>query len=270
MMVPRTVVLVIVLVVLLALPAMAQNVRMNATGGAFATTSVDETASFNNPAGLPLLDTFGMNLSPWPSRASANILVDGPDDLDAFSAFYAGRAADNSYGWGAGYISTDNGADSDAFSVGYGHNLDNGFTVGASLYHESWETAADDGDSTSFDLGAMYRRALPLNTWRAGLWLEDVADEYGGPFFHAGAAVELPAGVDVAASIFDITDEVDTVVASGAEWSVPLTSLIVRAGSNDGDFSAGLGYRWTNFEVGLAWSEAEGDDQILAGVTGCF
>jgi len=274
----RTIVLAIVVMGLVALPASAQTPRMDATGGGFAGTSVDETASYFNPAGLPLLQTFGTNLSPWPSRASANVLVDGPEDFNQFSAFYAGRASNNANGWGAGYIRSDNHFEEDAFSLGYGHNLDNGFTVGVSLFHQSWDfeaidteqNGALDDDATSFDLGAIYRRELPMNVWRFGLWLEDVADEYGGPFVHVGAAVELPAGVDIGATIFDLTDEGDTTLGIGAEWEVPMSPFIVRAGNHDGDFSAGAAYRWSNFEFGVSWIDLEDDEWITAGATGCF
>ncbi|MFW6438035.1 MAG: hypothetical protein ACOCZ7_03380 [Armatimonadota bacterium] len=261
----RTLALVIAVVAILALPAFAQNPRQDATAGAFSAVSVDETASFNNPAGLPLLQTFGTNVSPWPSRASLNALLDGPAGVDQYSAFYAGRAADNSKGWGAGWGHADNGTDMDILSLGYGQRVGEGLTAGASVFHVS-----NGDDTTSFDLGGIYRREIALNAWRFGLWTEDIADEYGGPFLHLGAAVELPAGVDVAATYFDATDEVDSMLSLGAEWDVPMTQFIVRAGNADGDFTAGAAYQWTNFEFGVAWMEAEGDDWFTAGVTGCF
>jgi hypothetical protein len=276
----RTTVLVIAALAILAMPAFAQTPRQNATGGGFAAVSVDETASVNNPAGLPLLQTFGTQISPWPSRASINALVDGPDDYNEYSAFYAGRAADNSSGWGAGYGRSENGFEADAFSLGYGMSLNDGITVGASLFHESWDSdntiieseqnGVIDDDQTSFDIGAMYRKEMALNTWRFGLVAEDLADEYGGPFFHVGAGVELPAGVDVAATIFDLSDEIDTTLGIGAEWEVPMSPVVVRAGNFDGDFSAGAAYRWTNFSLDVAWIDGEVDDWFTAGVTGCF
>jgi len=261
----RTFALVIALVAIVALPAFAQTPRQNATGGAFAAVSVDETASFNNPAGLPLLQTFGTNISPWPSRASINALVDGPDNYDEYSAFYAGRAADHANGWGASWGHAENGSDVDMFTLGYGQRVGEGLTAGASVYHVS-----NGDDTTSFDLGGIYRREIAMNAWRFGLWAEDVADEYGGPFFHVGAAVELPAGVDVAATYFDVSDEVDSFLSIGAEWDVPMTPFIVRAGSADGDLTAGAAYRWTNFEFGVSWMDANNDDFFTAGVTGCF
>ncbi|MFO8079516.1 MAG: hypothetical protein R6V07_04330 [Armatimonadota bacterium] len=261
----RTILAAIVVVAIMAVPAFAQTPRMNATGGGFTAVSIDETASLFNPAGLPNLRTFGTNLSPWPSRASANLLIDGPGDLDQFSAFYAGRAADNSKGWGAAYSHTDNGADIDQISLGYGQEFGDNFTAGASLFHVS-----NGDDNTSFDLGGMYQRDIALNTWRFGLWVEDVVDEYGGPFFHAGAAVELPAGVDIAATFFDVSDEVDSKLGIGAEWAVPMTDFIVRGGNIDGDFTAGAAYQWSNFEFGVSWMDTDPDDMITAGVTGCF
>jgi hypothetical protein len=283
----RTTVLVVVVAALLAMPAFAQTPRQDATGAGFGGVSVDETASFNNPAGLPMLQTFGTNVSPWPSRASINALVDGPDDLDQYSAFYAGRAADNSKGWGAGYLRSENSFEVDAFSLGYGQMVGDNLSVGASLFHSSIDSATSsidsattpatatapmttDDDATSFDLAAMYRKEVALNTWRFGLWFEDIADEYGGPFVHVGAGVELPAGVDVAATLYDVSDEADSFLGIGAEWEVPMSQAIVRAGNVDGDFTAGLGYQWTNFEISASWVEADPDDLISLGVTGCF
>jgi len=273
----RTTALLVVLVAIVALPAMAQTPRMDATGYGFAAVSVDETASFNNPAGLPLLDTFGTRISPWPSRASLNFLADGPDDLSQMSAFYAGRAADNANGWGVGYIGSENGFDSDDYSLGYGQQVGNGLTVGASVFYQTWdapmltEQNGNDDSATSFDLGAIYRREMALNAWRFGLWVEDVADEYGGPLFHVGAAVELPAGVQVGATLYDLTDEFDSWVGIGAEWAVPMSPAVVRVGSADGELSAGAGWRFQNFEINAAWTEVDGgDDMITAGATGCF
>lgn len=274
----RTMLVVIVVVAVVALPAVAQTPRMDATGGGFAGTSVDETGSFNNPAGLPLLQTFGTQISPWPSRASLNALVDGPDDYNMYSAFYAGRSADNNSGWGAAYMRSENGYEEDSFSLGYGQQVGDGLTAGASLFYQSWDSDAlqveqvgdMDDDLLSFDIGAIYRKQMPMNTWRFGLWVEDLADEYGGPFFNVGAAVELPAGVDIAATAFDLSDEVDSVFGVGAEWEVPMSPVVVRAGNFDGDFSAGGSYRWTNFSLDLAWIDGENDDWFTAGVTGCF
>ncbi|MFW5866772.1 MAG: hypothetical protein ACOCX2_03080 [Armatimonadota bacterium] len=267
----RTTVLMIAVVALVAMPAfafeglMAQTPRMDATGGAFTSVSVDETASSNNPAGLPLLQTFGTTVSPWPSRASLNVLVDGPADIDMYSAFYAGRSSDNTTGWGATYSHLENDADTDNLALGYGQRIGEGLTAGLAVAHMS-----NGDDATSFNLGGIYRREIALNAWRFGLLARDLADEYGGPFVDLGAAVELPVGVDVAATLFDVTDEVDSRLAIGAEWDVPMTEFIVRAGNNDGDFSAGAAYQWSNFELGVAWMDRANDDWFTAGVTGSF
>ncbi|MGI5817025.1 MAG: hypothetical protein ACOX9R_02890 [Armatimonadota bacterium] len=265
MTVPRTIVLSIVLVAILAIPAIAQTPRMDGTGYGFAATAVDETASFNNPAGLPHLETFGTTVSPWPSRASLNVLVDGPGDLDQFSGLYAARETDRASGWGVGWIHTDNGADMDSFALAYGRSFGEGLSAGLALNHMT-----NGSDATSFDLGALYRQQLPMHNWRFGLVVQDIADEYGGPFLNVGAAVELPAGVDVGATFFDISDEIDRIFAIGAEWNVPMTPLLVRGGAFDGDLTLGAGYRWGNFEVSVAWMDADESDMWTAGVTGSF
>ncbi len=269
----RTCVLIVAIAALIAAPAFAQTPRQDATGGGFAAVSIDETASSNNPAGLPQLHTFGTEISPWPTRASINALVDGPDDSSRYSGFYAGRAADHSSGWGAALQHMDNATDTDALSVGYGQEIRSGFTAGASVQYQSRDDDDPDtdlDDTTSFDLGALYRKELPMNTWRFGLVVEDVADEYGGPFYNVGAAVELPMGVNIGATAYDLTDEGDSRFAVGAEWDMPMSDVIVRAGNHDGDFSAGVGYQWLNFELSTAWVDGDDDDWITAGVAGCF
>ena len=277
MAVTRSTALLVVLAALVALPAFAQTPFHEATGYGFAGVSVDETASYHNPAGLPLLETFGMNVSPWPSRASLNAVIDGPEGYNEFSAFYAGRDSDRASGWGAGYISAENGFDEDSFSLGYGQRAGENLTIGASIFYQSLEFEANpvqaggDDDTLSVDLGAMYRRQIALNDWRFGLWLEDISDEYGGPFVQVGAAVQLPAGVEIGATLWDLTDEHDTWLGLGVEWDVPNSGLILRGGAADGDLSLGAAYQFTNFEVGLSFADTDGsDDFITAGVTGSF
>lgn len=284
----RTAVCIVAVVAIVALPALAQSssmagtARMQASGFGFSAISVDETGAFNNPAGLPNLQTFGTDLSPWPTRASLNALVEGPGDHKMYSGLYAGRAPDHMNGWGAGYVRSDNAAESDTLGLGYGHNLGQGLTVGANVVHQSWdmgggdhmdvEQNGGDDDFTTFDLAAMYRKELPANTWRFGLVVNDITDDFdiGGPLFDIGAAVELPTGLDIGATIFDVTDEMDSTLAIGAEWDLPLSPVVVRAGNNDGDFSFGAGYRWMNFEAAVSWADTEVDDSIMASVIGCF
>ena len=83
--------------------------------------------------------------------------------------------------------------------------------------------------------------------------------------------MQLPAGVEIGATLWDLTDEHDTWLGLGVEWDVPNSGLILRGGAADGDLSLGAAYQFTNFEVGLSFADTDGsDDFITAGVTGSF
>lgn len=259
--------LAVALLALLATPLMAQTARTTAMGGGLSAAPDDETSHMTNPAGLPYLSTFGMDLSPWPTRASATVAIDSPSGTDYFAGSLAARDEAQVSGWGASY-QNDGPLGDNAFAVGYGRQLGPaGFSGGISLTH-----ATNGSDTTMFGFGLMYRHELPLQTWRVGLMVNDLADEAkaGGPRFDLGAAVQLPEGVLAAATIFDITDEIDTQVGVGLEWPIPMSPVTLRGGLYDSDLSLGAGYRWNNFDLSLSWTDADGGDFTLLSATGCF
>jgi len=254
----------------------ATDARVFAMGGVRAGLANGASSFLDNPAGLPDVDTFGLRLSPWPMIVSGSTTLDA--DVDTWSVLGAGRNQAGTQGLGAGFWHASGaGWDSDFIGAGYGLDLFGPDTaLGIAVIREDRTTtmlpeANGDGDATVFNVGVMKRISDPINSWRVGLVARDVTDEWGnGPTFDLGASVDLPAGLLVAADLVDLTDEVDSHLNLGAQWAVPLTSVLVRAGLADGDLTAGLGYRVSGLEFSAGWADFEGGDEFQVSATGCF
>ena len=231
----------------------------------FARVGVADGASAftDNPAGLPHLQTFGLRVSPWPSRLAGTATF---NDESSYGAHYAARNAAGSMGWGAGIWHTEAG---DTDSIGGGIGGDIGvwdLTGGVAVVNRQ-----NGDDLTVMDLGLMKEFSLPLNTWRAGVVARDVTDEMGsGTIFDIGASVKLPTGLLLAADITDVTDEVASAVNLGVECPIPLTGITLRGGLADGDLTIGAGYTIANWELTAGWLNLDSGEQAVVGVTGCF
>lgn len=276
---PLTVVVVVVLLAALVTAAAASeatDARVLAMGGVRAGLANGASSFLDNPAGLPDVDTFGLRLSPWPMIVSGSTTLDA--DVDMWSVLGAGRNQAGTQGVGAGFWhASAPGWDADFIGAGYGLDLFGPDTaLGIAVIHQDRTSTVTpvqngDGDATVFNLGVMKRLSDPVNTWRVGLVARDVTDEWGnGPTFDLGASVDLPAGLLVAADLVDLTDEVDSRVNLGAQWAIPLTSVLVRAGLADGDLTAGVGYRVSGFELSAGWADFAGGDEFQVSATGCF
>ncbi|MGD9497440.1 MAG: hypothetical protein AB7Y46_14160 [Armatimonadota bacterium] len=273
-------VLVVVLVGLLATSAWAQfpDARVMGMGNARVGVANGASAFADNPAGLPFVNTFGMDLSLWPVNASANMMVNSDDD--SFSLLGSAHNPERTMGAGAGFWRMDSGNwEITNLGVGVGAELGAaGLTGGLSVVYQDRDysgpppTPTDvDDESATVNIGLMKRFEGPLNAWRFGLLLNDVTDEAPGDItIDLGASVQLPVGVLVAADLVDITDEFDTDLNVGAEWLVPMTDITVRAGFSDDDLTLGAGYTWMNWQVNGAWMDSDSDDEAVVGVVGCF
>lgn len=240
--------------------------RVFAMGGVRAGLANGASAFLDNPAGLPDVNTFGPRLSPWPVIVSGTTSLDA--DVDVWSVLGAVHNTARTQGVGGGiWHASGAGSDTDFFGAGYGFDLWGPATsLGVSVVRQD-----GNGSATVFNVGVMQRIEDPINTWRIGLVARDVTDEWGnGPTFDLGASVDLPGGLLVAADLVDLTDEVDSRVNLGAQWNLPLTSLILRAGSADGDLTAGVGYRIGGLEISGAWADFDGGDEFQVSATGCF
>ncbi len=284
----RKMMLVVMVVALVALVSVAAHAGARAFSGArtlgMGLTRVglagSSTAFIDNPGALPTVQTWGMSLSPWPARVTGTATIDSESGSDRYSIAGSARNTAGTQGFGAGWASIDAAySDTDIFSVGYGAELCLcGLMCGLSANYQSWESSGSMGpeqlgsnDNTWFDIGLFKQYSLPLNTWSIGLVARDITDEFGsGPTFDVGASVQLPTGLVLAADLVDVSDEVNSVLNLGAEWPLPLSPVVVRAGLADGDFTAGAGYRFGNWEIGAAWADFDWGDETVVSATGCF
>jgi len=257
------------LIALVAVPALAQNVRTTAMGETGVGLADDSDATFYNPAGLPWVNTqdaAGYD-GAWSGTASAVVAVDA--DWDRLGISYAGHSADMRQGIGACYSFWDfNGSDVSTLAVGYGMQIgDNPFSAGVAV---AFESAASERVFVNF--GLMYRnRDETMNEWRAGLLVNDLAEESSpAPIFDLGASVRSPDGLIFAVDINDVSDEIDRWINVGAEFPIPETSAVVRAGLLDGDLTLGAGYRLQTWEFGVAYQDLAGGGETTIGASGAF
>lgn len=239
----------------------------------------NSTAVSDNPAALPTLRTFGMNLSPWPMQVGGSATVDTDLSYDRYSLTGALRNPAGTQGFGFGYQYYDGEhVDTDIYAAACALQLCAcGLLGGATLYYQQNDLnqmsaeQAGGGDNTWIDIGFMKRFQLPLQSWAVGLVARDVTEEFGaGTTFDVGASVELPTHLLIAADVIDVTDEVNSVINVGAQWPVPLTPLTVRAGLADGDFTLGAGYTLLNWEIGAAYADFDGGAETIVSIVGCF
>lgn len=272
------VVMVAGIIAVLALPAMAQNGRLSAMGGIGVGLADDDSAFIGNPAGLPLLNTFGETEALWPSRVSGLATVDA--DWDRYGAWYSTCNAEQSMGWGAGYWRWDGGSsETDSLGAGFGMALnEDGLTAGISVLHDDTTTHMSptqngaDLENTFINLGLMYAREDEMmNLWRFGLLVRDITEENAAaPLFDIGASVHTPTGLILGIDVLDVTEEVESTVNIGAEYPIPMSDFIVRAGLMDGDFTAGVGYRQNNWEVGVSYQDLDAGEETALSLIGCF
>lgn len=261
------------LIASVAIPVLAQNVRTAAMGETSVGLADDSDAMFYNPAGLPWVNTPGADAydGAWTGTASAVASVDA--DWDRYGISYAGHSADMRQGIGAGYDYWDfGGSETSTLGAGYGMQIgESQFSAGVALLFESHDNALSD-DFTFINVGLMYRNTDEIgNEWRAGFLINDIAEESSpAPIYDFGVSVRTPDGLILALDVNDVSDEVDTWLNVGAEYPIPETDAILRAGLLDGDLTVGAGYRFGTWEVGVAYQDLDGGDETSLGVAGLF
>jgi len=232
-------------------------------------------AFLSNPAGLPRLADYNRGMK---STAAIGARVDD-EDGDAWSALYSAASGSKAIGWGAGFWQTDSGGvETDYFGLGLGGDIlrAGGLTGGVTMINQNVSAGAVNGadagvddDRTILNIGLMYYAMPGAETVRVGARLNDVTDELPGDVtVDLGASVRLPQGLLVALDVRDVADEVDTTANVGAEYELPNTGLVVRAGAADGDLTVGGGYRWATWEAGVGWADLDQGEQAVVSFTG--
>ncbi len=248
--------LIAVMLVLVVLPAQAQfTARSQGMGNTIVAVGNDSAAWANNPALLPSISADSL-ISPWPNLLSVGAEVGG--DYHELSVNFASRDAAGVRGWGVGFDTIDG---MDVYGAGYGQTCSfvDGLTWGVA------GVSVDGGvdEEFLFNLGLAYDVPLPLSKLVVAAEVWDITDQLD-TLFNIGAAYYLPGDLTLALDVWDLDDE--AIVNFGAEYAGPLLAgFTARAGSSDGNLTAGLGRDFGLFDLSISWMDLDGgDDSIFA------
>lgn len=239
-------------------------------GGTAVGVADDGLAWQQNPAGLGALNVPCAEGKPWGHDVIGAFL--NVDDTDIWGITWSGWKPEQRLGVGAGYLNLD--GDVNVFGAGVGLAIkESPFSVGANFI-----VVDPDGGSSStlLDAGVMYRilreNKAPV---RLGLTVTDITDEIGGAFWNIGGSGNITDKLLLAVDILDLTDEVDTMVNAGVEYTAGRQNeWRLRAGlvdtGDDHELTLGAGYakpdsRW-RFDFGWANTDPDNLWTIGAGV----
>ncbi|MEN6642061.1 MAG: hypothetical protein ABFE08_06410 [Armatimonadia bacterium] len=244
--------------------------RAAGMGGAAIGVADDAGAWLQNPAGLAALNVACPSEDKlWAADAVLSFADAG--DVDGWALTGSAWKPSSAYGFGAGLLNIDDLGD--LVGAGYGAAWKNTpFSWGVNVVNVSLDD--DSFDDTIFNLGLMYRFAVPEKApIRFGLLVEDITDQSDlGPFFSLGMAWPVTPQWLVAADVTDVTGETDDgpFFSGGVEYSFVGTGWKARAGfadTGDGhDLTLGAGYAFGNqWRVDAAWQNADNDDILSIG-----
>ncbi len=266
----------VILALLLAIPAFAQNVwsfeaRSLAMGNAVVAVADDSAAWLQNPAGLPYLQISPKSHMAWPMRVSAT--TDAGLEVDTIGANISARDRGGRQGWGVGYwhlgdyeLGMGVSLSIERYGAGYGTRISDDWSVGVAVadLEMLWDVppmmpgqsqaaiATYNGRETIIDVGIMYRGVSDEGEAKFGLVARDVADNMQATV-DLGASFRSAEGLLLATELRDATDAVDVAFNVGAEWRVPgLPDLTLLAGLADGDATYGAGYDFMPWMVSLS------------------
>jgi tetratricopeptide (TPR) repeat protein len=157
------------------------------------------------------------------------------------------------------------------FSIGYGKELADAWSVGGTLKLQNHSLAGFSGSGVGIDVGVMVKPLLVLSPnhrnaqrYTVGVALrnalepkirlagESVPDPVG---LRIGVAAQLPfwQGHEVLAAMdLEKTSRMDTRLHAGLEVTVN-QNLVLRIGADDGAFRTGFGVGWRNMDVSYAF-----------------
>ncbi len=246
--------LIAVMLVLVVLPAQAQwTARSRGMGNTMVAVGNDSAAAANNPALLPSIAADSL-VSPWPNLLSVGAEVGG--DYNELTVNFASRDAAGVRGWGVGF---DTMGDLDTYGAGYGQTCTfvDGLAWGVS------GVSVDDGvdDEFIYNFGLAFDVPLPASRLVLGAEVIDIGDQFN-TMYHVGAAYYMPLNLTLALDVLDVDDA--GIINFGAEYAGPgMGGYVVRAGSADGDLTAGVGREFGPFAVDVSWTDLDGGDDSV-------
>ena len=257
----------VVVVLLTASVATAQVARYRGLGGAGMALADDAGAALMNPANLGVLDISYEDQMKgdrdWEFEAADMLELSGP--LDIWSVNFAASPIGRSWGVGGSYAEASPGLTEQEFwTLGFGlSNTEGTWSAGISVSDWDFRSPVVNADQRWVDLGVLYR----ARTTNWAVTAEDIGDERNiGTIFNVGVAWMYDERWTLLADIHDITDEVDTGYAVGAEFT-PRYYWTYRAGFYQrGNLAFGLGYERNRWGIDAAWMENNGAGVVL--VTG--
>lgn len=279
----------VIVVVLVASVANAQQYKNLARGATAIAAPTFSSAWFSNPAVLaglnvPEDDTLMPSEKVWRNEASVDIEVSGDNNVWALD--WGGYNSGSGWGIGAGYVDSEGGQ---GYGVGVSRRF-GGVSVGVNLLHVSADGDAEadeasvrsaiaagpgvegdeDADILSIGVYKYFDMAGKENSSivgvHAGAVYQDITDEVDG-VLNLGVALDFVQGWTLAADLLDfdtLNIGASTRLGKAKEWEV-------AAGLADGDLTVGATYDVTrnaeggNWRVGLAWADFEADDVMYAG-----
>lgn len=250
--------------------------RVEAMGRAFVAVADDATAVQFNPAGLAGQRFLNLN-------TTYSTLNDF--DINTNTLNYA-QPVGRGNGWGAQLYRNTIGnilgstldpvtfrpvvtgtTDEDEFGLhlGYGWRAGNKFRIGAALKYLNYDFFTAKESGWAFDLGAL----VDFNdNWKGGLNIQNIGGLNLGPD-------QVPTNLKIGTAYvsdnqrftaaFDVDTEVadETQVHVGVEYKF-IPELAARIGSNDGDFTAGLGLDLGNWALDYSFNDQDlGDLQKI-------
>ena len=278
---PRLLVVAVIALLLASTVAFAQTARYLGMGMTGIAGADDAGALEFNPASLASLriaspaavgSQYDHWTHPWDWQVAGSLEVSGDRDYEALHL--AGGNSQDGYGLGASWADA---MGADQWSVGFGVQQGTNWSWGLGVQ----QLDSGGGSDTLLHAGLLYevpQEDASYEPVRLGLYLQDLTDKTNnGPFFNLGIAVPLARylreDVLLTADWWDVSDEIDSTVNVGVEYTAP-NEWVLRAGLVDSDeVTVGAGYDGGTWQLDVAWVESEQaavDDEIVGTFSHCF
>ncbi len=147
------------------------------------------------------------------------------------------------------------------YLLSYGQKVSENLSVGASLKGVRVEFDTYNESGIGLDLGLLYNFS---NEFSAGLNLQNIGEielgKHSIPFnAKIGAAYKSPKNNFILGVDFDTNILGESIYHIGAEYQI-VKGLFARIGTNDGDLTVGVGFKFENWQFDYAFNDMEVGD----------